>query len=132
MGSFAYGTPRNRQWRKGVWLRCCGHNPALEKQILKKARWGEYISYIKIVEVKPDGFVIVEAWCKRPVIDSGKNFTWNRHTVIHLYIKEDPNWVCDLNLGRGMPKAEWKLYEEEEAREQRSQSRSNKDAPSKR
>jgi len=96
MSWFEYGTPKRRSLRKGVFLRVS----SLPLDILKEAdeykRCFETIEQVKILEILPDEYVLLEFW--------SRHIGWdpiNRSTVFTFRVKEDPKWICEGDLGRG-------------------------------
>jgi hypothetical protein len=102
MAWFEYGTPIKRSWRKGVWLRVRNLPPTLLKQAKKFMRPLENIEWVVVSEIKPDNNVLLEFWCKNP-FDHIKlpKLSGGRYNVFWIFTKEDPNWICEGDLGRG-------------------------------
>ena len=99
MSWFHYGKPepKKRKLRKGVWLRV----QCLPEDIYIAAREKlrsitEVIRWVIVSEIRPDGKVLLEFWCQEmfdPVPE--------RYTVFYLFVGENPEWVCEGDLGRG-------------------------------
>jgi hypothetical protein len=113
---FEYGEPEKRSWRKGVWLRV----RALDAEILEIAkrfmRPDEEIQWVEIKEMQSDGRVLLEVWANNyadKIEHSEKEGAYpkyfeslygfsSRYNVFYFSVKEDPKWVCEGDLGRGM------------------------------
>ena len=91
----------NRRLRKGIWLRV-RNNDDVTKEIKKSKllRPSESVQWIAIKELQPDEHVLLEVWA-RSALDSLRQ-KW-RYNVFHIHIKENPEWVCEGDLGRGLP-----------------------------
>ena len=106
MGSFQYGTPEKRSWRKNAAIR----PHSLESHILELAnklmRPGEQIQYVLVNEIKPENKVLLEFHCYGPgdIIKLAGNphqEAYWRQNVFHILTEENPDWWCDSDLGRG-------------------------------
>lgn len=75
-------------------------------------RQGDQLQWVEVCEIRPEGQVLLEFWCQ-----SLEDIPFNRYTVFHIVTKEDPEWVCEGDLGRGF-KAEKKQDNEEQAQTQ--------------
>lgn len=100
MSWFNYGTPKKRSWRKGAWLRVRCLSSEILAQAEKFMRENESIRWVEIDEIQKDGFVLLELWCR----EDGNPL--ERYNVFHIRVQEDPNWVCEGDMGRGIPKTE--------------------------
>lgn len=112
MSWFEYGTPVKRSHRKGVALRV-RHLP---DDILIKAKAlmkeDEEIEMVFVKEIQKNNNVLLEFWCKeRPYGMSGYR-VWadslkenpgllHRYVVFYFSSKENPEWVCEGDIGRG-------------------------------
>ena len=96
MSWFEYGTPQRRSLRKGVCLRVRDLPPNLVKDAKKLMRRGEHLQMVQVLEIRPKGHVLLQFWSRR----IGKD-PFNRHTVFTIYVKEDPEWICEGDIGRG-------------------------------
>ena len=100
MSWFALQDQPNRKKRKGIWIRA-GSNPDVMEAIKKSRlmRPTDTLEWVEISELRSDNKVLLEVWC-RSLVDCvrGKH----RHNVFHLYMDENPEWVCEGDLGRGL------------------------------
>jgi hypothetical protein len=98
MSWFVYKAQTKRRYRVGIWLR----TRSLPKSILDKARKRmrskECIAWVVVKELQPDDYVLLEFWCMNPW-KLGKD---EIYTVFYLREKEDPDWICEGDLGRGL------------------------------
>jgi len=93
-----------RKRRVGIWIRVRSLPNELGKKIAKIKRISEHPWQIKIAELRPKGEVLLEMWCSSlGVLFSHKKY--DRNIVYHFVEKEDPDWVCEGDLGRGLNKA---------------------------
>lgn len=106
MSWFLYSDPKKRSHKKGIWLR----HRFLPEPILKKARVimrkGEMIEWVSVCELRPNDKVLLEFWVRSPgdypkTRDPALKHV-ARYSVFHLLVDEDPSWVCEGNLGRGL------------------------------
>lgn len=99
MSWFEYGTPERRSHRRGVWLRVRN----LPKPILKEAKkylsFTESIEWVEVKEMRPEGRVFLEFWCRK--IGSMRPGKPTVFKVFGLVVSEDPSWICEGDLGRG-------------------------------
>ena len=98
MSFFEYGSPvgRKRNLRKGVWLRVRHLPEEILKQTKSSMRTGEKIDWVVVFEMRKDGFVLLEFWCSSLLYDG-----FDRYNVFYMVVKEDPNWICEGDMGRG-------------------------------
>jgi len=65
----------------------------------------EEITWVVIKELRGQGRVLLEVWCwqlpRSPVKTSPAEGV-DRFTVFHVEAVEDPEWVCEGDLGRGL------------------------------
>ena len=54
---------------------------------------------IKIVELKENNQVLLEMWCR---IAFQCNNKYDRNIVYHFLEEENPEWICEGDLGRGL------------------------------
>lgn len=94
MSWFEYGTPEKRHWRKGVALRVRNLTPELLAYVNRYKGRLQQIFYVLVVEIQDDGYVLLEYHCGRKIMSP-------RQTVITHHVKENPEWVCEGDLGRG-------------------------------
>lgn len=115
MSWFQYGKPlpKKRNLRKGVWLRVSD----LPEIIYTKAKLQfrskqEEIRWVVVQEIRPNNKVLLEFWCQDPFKDhiwktiNGEKTLSERYTVFHLLVDENPEWICEGDLGRGYKEAE--------------------------
>lgn len=67
---------------------------------MPKCKKNESLAWVVVKELRPKSQVLLEAWCYQT------KFPWKaksseRYTVFHLLVDENPNWVCEGDLGRG-------------------------------
>lgn len=90
----------SRKMRKGIFLRVRS-NPdvmeAIKKSRLKRPM--EQVWMVSILELRKDNKVLLEVWCQS-VIDMVRNK--HRNNVFHVLVGENPEWVCEGDLGRGL------------------------------
>lgn len=100
MSWFKYGDipDTHRKLRKGLWLRVRTLPAPLLKRIKKRMRLLETLRWVVVAELRPDGQVLLEAWSQRI-------YEFDRYTVVTFLVKEDPDWICEGDLGRGFPKS---------------------------
>ena len=108
MSWFAYGSLTEKREKIGVWLRV-GSNDKLVKSLRKsgRLRFNESIWRIEITEVRKDKEVGLEVWCRKLTFGSitrvfSNNYKPTRYVVFHVWEKEDSEWVCEGDLGRGL------------------------------
>ena len=97
MSWFQYGTPRRRSLRKNVWLRTRSLPADLERNLFKNIRRGEYLDRVIVHEIRPKDEVLLEVWSRRPWHPRKKE----RWTIHYHLCQENPDWVCEGDLGRG-------------------------------
>jgi len=100
MSCFTLKDQTCRRKRKGIWLRVRS-NPDITRLIRKSGlkRLSECIEWVEIRGLRPEGKVLLEVWCMS-LLDSARRR--NRHNVFHIQADENPEWVCEGDLGRGM------------------------------
>ena len=92
-----------RRKRIGIWLRVRSLPEDLIKKVSKIKRKAEHPWQIKIAELRPKGEVLLEMWCSSPhllMLQSHKRY--DRNIVYHFLEKENPEWVCEGDLGKGL------------------------------
>lgn len=100
MAWFVYSDQPNRKFRKGIWLRKRSLPDDLKKQIFSKMKAKETLAWVEIKELKPNSQVLLEIWCYQTNLLRPSD----RYTVFYLLVDENPNWVCESDLGRGLVK----------------------------
>jgi hypothetical protein len=95
-------------WRKGVALRVRDLPPLLLGRVRSYMEPGEEIEYAIVSEMRQDGQVFVEFHCRKRFEPIGP-----RKVVIGLEVPEDPQWVCEGDLGRGMVEVKRRRQETE-------------------
>ncbi len=101
MSWFYYGDPKNRQKRKGIWLRT-QTVPEDVKGAIKDTRClraSESIDRIEVHEMRDNDLVLLRIWAKS-IADSARKI--NRYNVFFVIVKENPEWICEGDLGRGL------------------------------
>lgn len=91
-----------RNKRKGIWLRF--DSPLMEdvRNAIKKSklkRASEVIGRVVIHELRLNNKVLLEVWCKS-LLDSVRGRY--RQNVFYITMEENPDWICEGNLGRGL------------------------------
>lgn len=99
MSWFCYGNQTKRRYRVGIWLRV----RSLPKDILEKAHKKlnnkkMSIAWVVVKELQPNEHVLLEFWC----CAYAPLYMGDIYTVFHLSVKEDPEWICEGDLGRGL------------------------------
>ena len=103
MSWFVYSDQQKRRYRKGIWLRLRSLPEDLLAKIKGNMKSDEQLAWVVVQELRPKNQVLLEIWCNQ------LNYPWTpakneRFTVFHLLVDEDPNWVCEGDLGRGFVK----------------------------
>lgn len=100
MSWFEYGelTGRDRQLRKGVWLRVRNLPQDILTEIHIFMRPNEKIEWVVVQELQSNKQVLLEFWCADPNDWFGG---YKRYNVFHWTVPEDPKWICEGDLGRG-------------------------------
>jgi hypothetical protein len=101
MAWFYYGDQPVRRYRKGIWLRIASLPEALAQQIKGRMKEGELLAWVVVKELHPANRVLLEVWCYQGVFDKD---TMERYTVFHVLADENPKWVCESDVGRGLVK----------------------------
>jgi hypothetical protein len=101
MSWFVYNDQQRRRYRKGIWLRIRSLPSELLAKIQKHMQRNETLAWVVVQELKPNNQVLLEIWCNQT------KFPWTqktpeRYTVFHLLVDENPDWVCEGDLGRGL------------------------------
>lgn len=102
MSWFLLKDQKKRSLTKGIWLRPSAEGNAALVDAIRKTklmRKADSIKWIEIKELRDNNEVLLEIWCSN-LADMMLNK--HRSNVFHLLIKEDPNWVCEGDLGRGL------------------------------
>ena len=104
MSHFLYGSVKPTK-TKGIWLRSRrGANPDLDKIIKQSGllRVTDRVERIIVCERHATGTnkgkVWIEVWCQSVVDRLRKK---NRYNVCMFYLDENPEWVCEGDLGMG-------------------------------
>jgi len=102
MSWFTLKDQASRSKRKGIWLRF--DSPLMKdvQEAVKKSkckRPSEVVGRVIIHELRLNNEVMLEVWCKS-LLDNvrGKQ----RYNVFYITMKENPDWICEGDLGRGM------------------------------
>lgn len=101
MSWFVYNDQQRRRYRKGIWLRIRSLPEDLLAKIKKQMKKAESLAWVVVQELRPNNQVLLEIWCYQT------RFPWSpkkseRFTVFHLLVDENPDWVCEGDLGRGL------------------------------
>lgn len=89
----------SRRKRIGICLRYRSLPEDLSKKVNKIKRINEHPWMIKIVELKENNQVLLEMWCR---IAFQCNNKYDRNIVYHFLEEENPEWICEGDLGRGL------------------------------
>jgi len=89
---FKYSDQKKRSNLKNVWLRIRDLPEELKKEIDSNIS-NEKLERVVVCELLPDNNVLLECWAE--VIFGVK------YTVFYITTKEDPDWICEGDLGRG-------------------------------
>lgn len=101
MSWFYYKDQTKRGNRKGIWLRVRALPPEILSLTLPYLRTEEEINWVEVKELQHNNHVLLEFWCQT-FADRMK--MKSRFNVFHLSVKENPEWVCEGDLGRGFVK----------------------------
>jgi len=105
MAWFYYGDQTTRRYRKGIRLRLRSLPRSLRSKIMDYMAAMETLFSVEILELRPDNKVLLEVWCTQGFRMFGKHRNVDRrerYTVFHLLVDENPKWVCESDLGRGL------------------------------
>lgn len=109
MAWFNYGDQEKRRYRAGIWLRVRSLPQELLDKIYKKIPKSNTIVYVLVKELQPNDHVLLEIWtCDNPLFGFLGCSATDVYTVCHLSEKENPNWICESDLGRGLVKTKQK------------------------
>lgn len=108
MSNFTYDLLKTKKDKIGVWLRPFS-NQELYKELKKEGRikFNEHIEKIEIVEIRNDE-VCLEVWLYpmtlRVMLQALKIIKPKptRYIVFHSWKKENPIWICEGDLGKGL------------------------------
>jgi hypothetical protein len=103
MSWFYYGEPSHRSWRKGVALRVQNLSPEIFEHAEKLMDPCEEIDYVLVEELREPPYVLLAVHVRKP--GSFASELGNREGVIRFKWKEDRQWVCEGDLGRGCVEA---------------------------
>ena len=100
MSWFKLGWQEKRKLRKGVFLRVMFLSDDVKSAIKKSKclRMTDRIHWIEISELRDDEQVLLEVWAQS-LGDAMK--MKSRYNVFHILIKENPEWICEGDQGRG-------------------------------
>jgi len=101
MSHFRYGDQLSRKLRVGICLRKRDLPERLSKRIRGVMRKTEYIDIVRVAELRPNNQVLLEVWTD-PLFDHllrKKDYT--RFVVYGFVVDEDPEWICEGDVGRG-------------------------------
>lgn len=104
MSWFVYNDQQRRRCRKGIWLRIRSLPNELRAEIKKHMKRNESLAWVVVSELRPHNQVILEIWCDQRGLLSSLLRTPQRYTVFHLLVDENPDWICEGDLGRGLVK----------------------------
>lgn len=103
MSWFKYSDQTTRRYRKGIWLRIRDLPIDLMSEIESNLNSDEQLAWVVVQELQPQGRVLLEIWCTQlkalPVLQQQEP---QRYTVFHLSVPENPEWICEGDLGRGL------------------------------
>jgi len=93
---FYYKDQPNRKLRRGIWLRVHSLPEPVVKEAKKYMKIGEYVDFVIVHELRPKNQVMLEFHCRRLLAPI------QRSILIHIIVDEDPEWICEGDLGRGL------------------------------
>lgn len=100
MAWFQYSDQTRRRYRQGIWLRVRSLPEDLTAKIAERNVKNERVLWIVVKELQPNNQAVLEVWCEQ------KPFTVNGfdevYTVFYLVVDENPEWICESDLGRGL------------------------------
>jgi hypothetical protein len=96
MSWFTYSDQPRRRYRKGIWLRIRSLPDDLLKEIKSRMKGQESLAWVTVQELRPKNQVLLEVWCYETP------FPNERFTVFHVLTDENPNWICEGDMGRGL------------------------------
>lgn len=103
MSWFKYADQKVRRYRKGVWLRVRSLPDGLRSLIESNLQAGEQISRVVVQELQPGLWVLLEVWCTQMQdVTEHQQQKPQRYTVFYLRVPENPEWICEGDLGRGL------------------------------
>lgn len=100
MSWFVYSDQTRRKYRKGIWLRVRSLPEDLKSKINAQMSENELVAWVEIDALRPNNQVLLEIWChqlKHPWTQTNPE----RFTVFHLLVDENPDWICEGDMGRG-------------------------------
>lgn len=97
MSWFLYSQPKKRSHKKGIWLRYHDLPKPILSRVARMLRPGEQVLWVCVEGLRPNGQVLLEFWSRDP-----RDPVQQRYSVFHLLEDEDPSWVCEGDLGRGL------------------------------
>lgn len=101
MSWFYYGDQPIRRYRKGVFLRVRNLPDGIMDQVNKVLTKGQTLYHVKVAELKPDKQVLLEFWMQ-PRRIAMKPYPIHVYEVFYLTVPENPMWVCESDVGRGL------------------------------
>lgn len=99
MSWFSYKDQQIRKYRKGIYLRIRSLPDDLAKKI--KAESKKTLLCVEVKELRPNSQVLLEIWCFSPSLLWWKRKKPRKYTVFHLLVDENPDWICEGDMGRG-------------------------------
>jgi hypothetical protein len=97
----------SRRKRRGVFLRVNALTPEVKKKLIDTKIYtpgSDIIDWVSILEVHPKGKVLLEVRIKR-FWDIIKHYPGGTpQTLVTFEVDEDPEWVCEGEVGRGLAK----------------------------
>lgn len=102
MAFFILKDQKSRSLRKNVWLRInCDVNQDVH-EVIKRAHMDKHtLERIVILNILPKDKVLLEIWFKDDYTQFVANERITKFTVIHVVVPENPEWVCESDVGRG-------------------------------
>ena len=106
MSWFKYGDIKKRSHAKGVALRFYFLPQALQSKIKNVIHQTDEVDFILVSELRPQNQVLLEVWVRSPgwgkfMRDKGME----KYTVLMFLADEDPEWICEGDVGRGWVKS---------------------------
>jgi hypothetical protein len=100
MAWFLYKDQPSRKMRVGICLRYRSLPKDLQKRIKKMIMIDESLIFIRVAELKPKNQVLLEVWTE-PLFNSRHN-DYIHYSVYVFCVDENPEWVCESDIGRGL------------------------------
>jgi len=93
-----------RRRRRGIWLRVRRDSNPDVHELIKKSkllRFADSVERIVVKELLQDGKVLLEIWA-RSFKDAVRPKYRERFNVFYVAAQENPKWVCEGDMGKGL------------------------------